>query len=114
STQSERVPWCREGCPLEGITLGGGAGTTMRMNGTARIEAIEADGQSVPGAITGAHWTATPDPAVRTSITGLTERDGGLDLVLDTADSVGMARLTASGLVRNRPAMRGPKVTGPG
>ncbi|MCD6639339.1 MAG: hypothetical protein LT071_05435 [Nocardioides sp.] len=114
STQSERVPWCREGCPLEGITLGGGAGTTMRMNGTARIEAVEADGQSVPGAITGAHWTATPDPAVRTSITGLTERDGGLDLVLDTADSVGMARLTASGLVRNRPAMRGPKVTGPG
>jgi hypothetical protein len=109
-TRSTKVPFCRDGCPLEGMTLGGGAGTNTRMSGTLRVLGIEVDGAPVPGGIDGAAWTPTPDPAVRTSITGIEESGGALDLTVDTGDSVGMARLTAGGITRDRRALSGPGV----
>jgi hypothetical protein len=111
STRSARVPWCRDlPCPIEGMTLGGGAGTNMAMSGTASVLAIEADGEPVAGAIDGAGWVPTPDPAVRSAVTDLRVSDGHLDLDLDTGSSVGMARLTSGGIVESRPALMGPKV----
>lgn len=111
STRSARVPSCRDlPCPIEGMTLGGGAGTNTAMSGSAVVVSIDSDGKPVPGAIEGADWVPTPDPAVRSAITDLRESDGRLELDLDTGDSVGMARLTAGGIVRQRPALIGPKV----
>ncbi len=111
STSSARVPWCRDlPCPIEGMTLGGGAGTNTAVSGSAVVVSIDADGEPVPGAIEGAEWVPTPDPAVRTAITDLRESDGQLQLDLDTGDSVGMARLTAGGIIQKRPALMGPKV----
>ena len=110
STRSARVPFCREGCPLEGMTLGGGAGTTTQMSGTLRLVAVEMDGAPAAGAIEGAGWTPTPDPAVRSSILEMQESDGGLDMTVDTGSSVGMARITAGGISRARPALAGPGV----
>lgn len=110
TTQSAAVPFCRRGCPLEGMTLGGGAGTNTAMTGTLRLLGVEVDGAPVPGGIEGAGWTPTPDPAVRSSITEITERDGTLEMAVDTGDSVGMARLTAGGISRDRPALAGPGV----
>lgn len=113
ATRSAKVPWCREvPCPIEGMTLGGGAGTNTEMSGELAVTAILADGQPVPGAIEGVDWVATPDPAVRSSITELREVDGTLEMTVDTGDSVGMARLTAGGIVERRPALAGPKVQG--
>lgn len=109
-TRTTRIPACREGCPLEGMTLGGGAGTNTRMSGTLRLLDIRVDGSPVEGGIVGAGWTPTPDPAVRTSITDLVESDGALEMSVDTGDSVGMARLTAGGITRDRPALAGPGV----
>ena len=110
ATRSVRVPECGIGCPLEGMTLGGGAGTTMQMTGSLRVVDIQVDGEPVPGAIDGAGWTPTPDPAVRSSITALREEGGQLEMEVDTGDSVGMARITAGGISRARPALSGPKV----
>jgi hypothetical protein len=111
TTRSVRVPWCADvPCPIEGMTLGGGAGTNMTMAGSAAIVEIAADGEPVPGAIEGAAWVATPDPAVRTAIADLREVDGRLEMDLDTGGSVGMARLSAGGIVAARPALAGPKV----
>ena len=109
-TRSVRVPFCRQGCPLEGMTLGGGAGTNTAMAGTLRLSGIEVDGVPLEGGIEGAGWTPTPDPAVRTSILEMTESGGGLDMTVDTGDSVGMARITAGGITRDRPALAGPGV----
>ena len=110
TTRSARLPRCGDGCPLEGMTLGGGAGTNTRMSGTLRLVGIEVDGARVEGGIDGAGWRATPDPAVKTSITDLREVDGTLEMAVDTGDSVGMARLTAGGLTGDRPALAGPGV----
>ena len=110
TTRTARIAFCREGCPLEGMTLGGGAGTTTRMSGSLRLVAVDVDGQPVDGGITGAGWTPTPDPAVRTSIVDLQESGGELEMSVDTGDSVGMARITAGGISRARPALSGPQV----
>ena len=110
STRSTRVPFCKDGCPLEGMTLGGGAGTNVAMKGTLRLSDVRVDGRPVEGAIDGADWTPTPDPAVRSSITDLREADGALEMDVDTGDSVGMARITAGGITRDRPALAGPGV----
>ena len=110
TTRTTRIPFCKQGCPLEGMTLGGGAGTNTAMSGTLRLSGIEVDGAPVGGGITGAGWTPTPDPDVRTSIVEMREADGGLDMVVDTGDSVGMARITAGGLTRDRLALAGPGV----
>ncbi len=109
STRSVKVP-CRSGCPLEGMTLGGGAGTNTQMNGTITLVGIDVDGRPLAGGIDGAAWRATPDPAVRTSITDLRESDGELVMAVETGDSVGMARLTSGGITRDRPALAGPGV----
>jgi putative ABC transport system permease protein len=109
-TRSTRIPFCRQGCPLEGMTLGGGAGTNTEMSGSLRLAGIEVDGAPLEGGIEGAGWTPTPDPAVRTSIVEMTESGGGLDMAVDTGDSVGMARITAGGITRDRPALAGPGV----
>ncbi|HEV2798286.1 MAG TPA: FtsX-like permease family protein [Nocardioides sp.] len=109
-TRSTRIPFCRTGCPLEGMTLGGGAGTNTAMSGSLRLSGIEVDGAPVEGAIDGAGWTPTPDSDVRTSIVEMRETAGGLDMDVDTGDSVGMARITAGGLTRERPALAGPGV----
>jgi putative ABC transport system permease protein len=110
STRSTRVPFCRDGCPLEGMTLAGGAGTNTRMSGSLRLLDIEVDGTPLRGGISGAGWTPTPDPAVRTSITDMEEYGGQLHMSVDTGESVGMARITAGGSTRDRPALAGPKV----
>ena len=110
STQSARVPFCREGCPLEGMTLAGGAGTTPACRGrcgwwTSRSTAPRSTAPS----------TAPPGPRprtrpCRTSIVEMEESDGELVMSVDTGDSVGMARITAGGLTRARPALGGPQV----
>ncbi len=109
-TRSTRIPFCRTGCPLEGMTLGGGAGTNTAMSGSLRLSDIEVDGAPLDGGIDGAGWTPSPDPAVRSSIVEMTESDGGLDMTVDTGDSVGMARITAGGITYARPALAGPGV----
>jgi hypothetical protein len=110
TTRSARIPFCRQGCPLEGMTLGGGAGTNTRMTGSLRVVGIEVDGVPVEGAVEGAGWTPTPDPAVRTSILEMEQDGGALDMTVDTGRSVGMARITAGGISRDRPALAGPGV----
>jgi hypothetical protein len=80
------------------------------MTGSLRVVAVEVDGAPVEGVVEGAAWTATPDPAVKSSITELREVDGTLEMTVDTGDSVGMARLTAGGITRDRPALAGPGV----
>ncbi|KRF34623.1 FtsX-like permease family protein [Nocardioides sp. Soil805] len=111
-TLSERLPrTCATACPLEGITLGGGAGTTMEMDGTARVVEVAVDGTPVEGAIEGAGWVAAPDSQAPSSVAGLSTEDGTIDLQLDTDGGVGMARLTSGGITLKRPAVRGVDVS---
>lgn len=111
STQSVALPKaCRTGCPLEGLTLGGGAGTTMEMAGSARVLSIAVDGEVVDTAINGAAWSPAPDSGARSSIATIDSSGATIDLTFDSTVGSAMARLTAGGIPPRRPAVRGVDV----
>ncbi|HXH80704.1 FtsX-like permease family protein [Nocardioides sp.] len=111
STQSTKLPAsCQVGCPLEGLTLGGGAGTTMEMSGSARVLAISVDGAVVDDAIEGAAWGPSADSGARSSISAIDSSGDTIDLTLDGSVGLSMARLTAAGIPSERPAARGADV----
>ncbi|CAA9400860.1 MAG: hypothetical protein AVDCRST_MAG32-2885 [uncultured Nocardioides sp.] len=111
STRSVRLPAsCRTGCPLEGMTLGGGAGTTMEMAGEARVLAIAVDGDVVDSAIAGAAWVPSANSGARSSIASIDSSGDTIDLTLDDSVGLAMARLTAGGIPLERPAVRGADV----
>lgn len=112
STRSVRLPaTCRTGCPLEGLTLGGGAGTTMEMAGAARVLSLAVDGRVVD-AIAGAAWVPSADTGVRSSVATINSSGDSIDLTFDPAAGPSMARLTAGGIPLERPAVRGVDVPG--
>jgi hypothetical protein len=110
TTRTVRLPDCDRGCPLEGMTLGGGAGTTMQMTGTIRVVDLSVDGATVPDAVDGAAWVASPDTQARSSIVDISAADGAIDLTVDSAGAPAMARLTAGGLAPRRDVVRGVDV----
>ena len=111
TTRTVALPDCGRGCPLEGMTLGGGAGTTMQMTGTIRVVDISVDGEPVADAVDGAAWVASPDSQARSSVAGIDARGGVIDLTVDSGGSPAMARLTAGGLAPRRDVVRGVDVS---
>lgn len=110
TTRSVQLPTtCRTGCPLEGLTLGGGAGTTMEMAGSARVLSIAVDGAVVDAAIAGAAWSPTAS-GVHSSIATIDSSGSTIDLTFDSTAGRSMARLTAGGIPLQRPAVRGVDV----
>ncbi|MEO5664489.1 MAG: FtsX-like permease family protein [Nocardioides sp.] len=111
STQSVRLPkTCRVGCPLEGLTLGGGAGTTMEMAGSARVLSIAVDGTVVDNAIAGAAWAPSADSKAPSSISDIDSSGDTIDLTFDSGAGSAMARMTAGGIPLKRPALCGVDV----
>ena len=109
--QSVRLPaTCRTGCPLEGLTLGAGAGTTMEMAGSARVLSIAVDGVVVEAAIAGAAWSPAAGSGARSAIATIDSSGSTIDLTFDPAAGRSMARLTAGGIPLQRPAVRGVDV----
>lgn len=114
STRSVALPTsCRTGCPLEGLTLGGGAGTTMEMAGSARVLSIAVDGEVAEAAIAGAVWSPSADSGARSSIATIDSTGDTIDLTFDPTVGSAMARLTAGGIPLERPGVRGIDVTDP-
>ncbi|WP_107705143.1 FtsX-like permease family protein [Nocardioides allogilvus] len=112
STQGVALPTtCRTGCPLEGLTLGGGAGTAMEMTGTARVLSVAVDGAVVEDAIAGAGWQPSADNRGRSSIGAVDTSGDSIDLTFDDAAGPAMARLSAGGIPLQRPVLRGVDVS---
>ncbi|PVG84218.1 hypothetical protein DDE18_00825 [Nocardioides gansuensis] len=104
STLSARLRDCDDGCPLEGMTLGGSAGTAAVMAGRARILALEVDGRRIP--FEGAGWSSSSTDSSRSAIADMQVGES-LDLTFDTGGQPAMARLTSGGFTAKRPALRG-------
>jgi hypothetical protein len=111
STRSGRIAGCDDTCPLEGMTIAAPAATAMTMSGTVEVSEVAVDGRPVPGAIDGAGWVRSPDPAVRTSISGVTTDAGVLRVDFGTEPVLGLGRISTGGLTEKRVALKGPKVT---
>ncbi|HET8960920.1 FtsX-like permease family protein [Nocardioides sp.] len=107
STRSELAPYCRTGCRLDGLTLGGPATSRVRINGVIEVSDITVDGEPVPGAIDGAGWNVSPNASDAALIRGV-ETDGGV-IRVDTSSggSEAIAQLSAGDLPTELPVVRG-------
>jgi putative ABC transport system permease protein len=107
STRSEPAPYCRKGCRLDGLTLGGPATSPVGINGIVKVSDVTVDGKPVPGAIDGAGWVVSPTASDAAFIRGV-ETDGGV-IRIDTSSggSEVVAQLSAGDLPKALPVVRG-------
>lgn len=106
STQTGEVPFCADGCGLEGITLGGPAALPITMAGTVRLSGLTADGEPVD-AWEGAGWGTAPQDTSDGAARSVGATTDGLQVALDTRGRSSLVRLTAGDLPRQLPVLRG-------
>lgn len=111
STGSARLPDCSGDCALEGISVAGGAATTMEMTGTVVLSDLTVDGAAVQGAFEGAGWVANPDIGDLNAVSSLRTSSGALEVVVDSRGGSGLAKLSAAGIAQQRPVARGTGVS---
>lgn len=109
STVEVEVPDCPNGCALEGITFGGGAGTTMEMDGSFSVTGWSLDGEEIDP-VSDAGWAPSPSPGIPSAISSFTSEGGRIDVDVTSAAGAGMARMTSGGVPLYRPVLRGELV----
>lgn len=107
STRSVEVPFCRRGCRLDAITLGGPATSRTGLNGVIRVTGIGVDGQRLEGGIEGAGWDVAPDASDADMIRSVQTRGGAISVDVGTGESDGVVQLAAGALRGGLPVVRG-------
>ena len=107
STVRAPAPFCRGGCALQAITIGGPAALQTRMAGELRLHDVVADGSAVPGAIAGAGWVRSPSSSAPEAVTDLATEGEQLVLSLDSGQRPVIAQLSAGDLPAALPVVRG-------
>ena len=87
SARSVRVPACRDGCWLEGLTFAGPAGLPAVMHGTFTLSDLTVDGETVPGALGDAGWVTAPDVTGDARFGEVSVDDDRLDVAIDTFET---------------------------
>ena len=107
STRTAAVPFCRAGCRLDAMSIGGPATTRIGLNGVIRVTDISADGKSLEAGIEGAGWTVAPDASDAAMVRSV--RSDGPTLVVDvgSGESEAVVQLSAGALSRGLPIVRG-------
>jgi putative ABC transport system permease protein len=107
SSADESVPYCRSGCALEAMTIGGPAALTVVIEGPLRIGGLVADGTPVEGGIDGAGWGRAPDSSAAEIITRLDTEGEELVLELDSQGSPAIVQLSSGALPEALPVVKG-------
>jgi hypothetical protein len=107
SARSVRVPACRDGCWLEGLTFAGPAGLPAVMHGTFTLSDLTVDGETVPGALADAGWVTAPDVTGDARFGEVSVDDDRLDVMIDTFESPGQVRLVTAAVPHSRPVILG-------
>lgn len=113
STRSVRAPYCRSGCRVEGLAVGGSIAAPVPMRGTVTIQRLTGDGRNVPLADAG--WVVAPD-AEAGSAGAVHEVHATADGVVARVDSAGrpvQLALATAGVPRRRPVVVGTDALGP-
>ena len=107
STAETETPYCKRGCRLTAITIGGPASVPVAMEGDLRLSALTADGQPVAGAVEGAGWQAAPRASAEDGLTGVSTEDGAIEVTVDSPDKRIIAQLVSGGLPPALPVVKG-------
>ena len=110
STVTTKAGFCRTGCSVERMTVGGGAALRISMDGRFTIEDIVVDDQPLPGGIEGVGW------ALSEGVTGaanplqdieVTSTGGRIVADIDTTRADGQVRLVPGEIPAERPLVVG-------
>jgi putative ABC transport system permease protein len=107
STRSVAVPFCRAGCRLDAIDLGGPATSRTGLNGVIRVTGISVDGRRLDGGIDGAGWAVAPQAADADMVRSVRTRGGVIAVDVGTGESDGVVQLAAGALTGGLPVVRG-------
>ena len=105
-TTETRVGACRDGCRLEGLTVGGPAALRTTVEGTIEVRDVLVDGEPVEGAVTGAGWGVSPDASAPEAVTRLSD-EGGVLRIEAAAEEPAILQLTAGDLPAALPVVKG-------
>jgi hypothetical protein len=107
TTLTGSAPYCRGGCSLDAMTLGGPAALQLPINGVVAISDLTVDGEPLEGGIDGAGWTAAPGASAGDLITGVS--DDGETLTVETASGnvPVIVQLSSGSLPDALPVVRG-------
>ncbi len=107
STRSAEAPFCRGGCRLDAINLGGPATSRIGLNGVIRVTDISVDGRSLDGGIDGAGWGVDPEASDADMVRSV--RSGGRAISVDvgSGESDAVVQLTAGAIAGGLPMLRG-------
>ena len=105
-----KAGFCRTGCSVERMTVGGGAALRISMDGRLTIEDIVVDDQPLPGGIEGVGWSlsegvtgaANPLQDIEVTSTG-----GRIVADIDTTRADGQVRLVPGQIPAERPLVVG-------
>ena len=99
--------YCRNGCQLEAVAVGGPAGLPMDMKGTLGITSIEADGRPVSGGIEGAGWIRSADSTSEAAVTSVQTRGHALEVGLDSQGQQAIGQLSSGDIPEALPVVQG-------
>ena len=114
SNAAAAAPYCRGGCAVEAMTIGGPAALPMVVKGPVRIGGLVADGKPVAGGIDGAGWGRAPDSSAAGAVTSVDTEGDDLVLDLDSRGARVIAQLSSGALPAALPVVKGVDAeTGP-
>ncbi|MDQ6934332.1 MAG: hypothetical protein M3130_03445 [Actinomycetota bacterium] len=111
TTGTVAAPYCRMGCRLTGLVVGGGAGLAVRMSGKITLDRLTVDSRPVRDAFLGTGWTRAPDASASAQPRQLLTRGSALEMHMDTGTGTGAAELTPGGVPSARPVLLGSQTT---
>ena len=100
------VAFCRAGCTIEGLALGGPASLPAAMSGTVALSGFTVDEQPLAGAVDGAGWGPAPEAGYPDALGGVDDADGTLRVELAAADPA-VVELTTGALPAALPVLKG-------
>ena len=107
STRSVVVPFCRGGCRLDGITLGGPATTRIGLNGVIRVTGISVDGRQLEGGVEGAGWAVSPEASDADMVRSVRSEGRVISVDVGSGESAAVVQLAAGALTGGLPVVRG-------
>ncbi|NYD40087.1 FtsX-like permease family protein [Nocardioides panaciterrulae] len=107
SSVSGPVSYCREGCLLQGMTLGGSAALPTTMTGTLTISDVVVDGRTVASGIRSAGWVRSPDDQPDGAVTAVRTEGDRLVVAVDSGGRPAIGRITSGGVPSRLPVVAG-------
>ncbi len=108
STTRTKASFCRDGCRVDTLLIGGPATSATTLTGTASLVSLTADGHDGNRLLDASAWRPVISPlGLSAGSTQVSQNGPRLDLHVDTGDAIGIGGITPSDVPAYRPVLMG-------